>query len=88
MYTAPTAAACAVPANANAAPPVTAAATTAPTALLLPLALRRCVALPPVPSVLRVLPIACLPLCYWGGLVLRQHASEPETDKCSLRGGG
>lgn len=57
MYAAPTDAACAVPVRANAAPPITAAATTAPTALVLTLALRRCV----------LLPIACLPLRYGGG---------------------
>ncbi|GAA3385605.1 hypothetical protein GCM10017750_64910 [Streptomyces racemochromogenes] len=53
MYTAPTEVAWAVPVNAKAAPPSTAATTTAPAAFALPLALRRC---PPV-----LLPMECLP---------------------------
>lgn len=57
MYTAPTEAACAVPVKAKAAPAITAAATIAPVTLAVRLVLRRC------PT---VLPIACLPLCYWG----------------------
>ncbi|GAA4918508.1 hypothetical protein GCM10023237_43730 [Streptomyces coeruleoprunus] len=46
MYVALTAAACAVPVNANAAPPATAAATSAPIAFALPLVRRRCVTVP------------------------------------------
>ncbi|GHA94462.1 hypothetical protein GCM10010392_21370 [Streptomyces clavifer] len=56
VYVAPTAAACAVPVSAKTVPPMTAAATTAPTALVRVLVVRRCV----------LVPIAFLPLSYGG----------------------
>ncbi len=69
VYAAPTAAAWAVPVRAKTVPPITAAATTAPIALVLVLAVRRCV----------LVPIAFLPRHTEVGM--REHASRPQTDK-------
>ncbi len=74
VYAAPTLAAWAIPVSMIAPPPTTAAATTPPITLFLLLILRRCVL------------IACLLSPYGGGV--RQHASDPESGKAPVPGGG